>query len=413
MERTILHCDLNNFYASVECAKDPSLRNIPLAIAGNQELRHGIILAKNQLAKQLGIKTGQAIWEAKQICEDLILLPPDFKEYQRCSKMVKEIFTDYTDFIEDFGIDESWLDVTQSKALFGDGKTIAETIQQRIYHEIGLTSSIGVSFNKIFAKLGSDYKKPMGITIITPENYREIVWPLPVEDLLYVGRSTTDKLNQLGIRSIGDLAQFNYGRLKQVLGKWGEYLWRFANGQDHSEVAKQTYLFPIKSIGNGITAPRDIYDIEDFRLIAYVLCESIIARMREQHLAARCISVQFRNINLISFTRQMTFTVPIYTVKRLVDIAVSLCQENYHFQVPLRSMSISVSRLLSRNAYHQLSLFEDIDDTEEEALDVVMEQIRKRFGTFSVRRCSMKSDLELTGFDPFSDHTIHPVNFFR
>ncbi len=413
MERTILHCDLNNFYASVECAKDPSLRNIPLAIAGDQELRHGIILAKNQLAKQLGIKTGQAIWEAKQICEDLILLPPDFKEYQRCSKMVKEIFTDYTDFIEDFGIDESWLDVTQSKALFGDGKTIAETIQQRIYHEIGLTSSIGVSFNKIFAKLGSDYKKPMGITIITPENYREIVWPLPVEDLLYVGRSTTDKLNQLGIRSIGDLAQFNYGRLKQVLGKWGEYLWRFANGQDHSEVAKQTYLFPIKSIGNGITAPRDIYDIEDFRLIAYVLCESIIARMREQHLAARCISVQFRNINLISFTRQMTFTVPIYTVKRLVDIAVSLCQENYHFQVPLRSMSISVSRLLSRNAYHQLSLFEDIDDTEEEALDVVMEQIRKRFGTFSVRRCSMKSDLELTGFDPFSDHTIHPVNFFR
>ena len=404
MERTILHCDLNNFYASVECAKDPSLRNIPLAIAGDQELRHGIILAKNQLAKQLGIKTGQAIWEAKQICEDLILLPPDFKEYQRCSKMVKEIFTDYTDFIEDFGIDESWLDVTQSKALFGDGKTIAETIQQRIYHEIGLTSSIGVSFNKIFAKLGSDYKKPMGITIITPENYREIVWPLPVEDLLYVGRSTTDKLNQLGIRSIGDLAQFNYGRLKQVLGKWGEYLWRFANGQDHSEVAKQTYLFPIKSIGNGITAPRDIYDIEDFRLIAYVLCESIIARMREQHLAARCISVQFRNINLISFTRQMTFTVPIYTVKRLVDIAVSLCQENYHFQVPLRSMSISVSRLLSRNAYHQLSLFEDIDDTEEEALDVVMEQIR---------RCSMKSDLELTGFDPFSDHTIHPVNFFR
>ncbi len=413
MERTILHCDLNNFYASVECAKDPNLRDIPLAIAGNQELRHGIILAKNQLAKQMGIKTGQAIWEAKQICEDLILLPPDFKEYQRCSKMVKEIFTQYTDFIEDFGIDESWLDVTQSKALFGDGKTIAETIQQQIYHEIGLTSSIGVSFNKIFAKLGSDYKKPMGITIITPENYREIVWPLPVEDLLYVGRSTTDKLNQLGIRSIGDLAQFNYGKLKQVLGKWGEYLWRFANGQDHSEVAKQTYLFPIKSIGNGITAPRDIYDIEDFRLIAYVLCESIIARMREQQLAARCISVQFRNINLISFTRQMTFSVPIYTVKRLVDIAVSLCQENYHFQVPLRSISISVSRLLSRNSYHQLSLFEDFDDTEEEALDVVMEQIRKRFGTFSIRRCSMKNDLELTGFDPFSDHTIHPVNFFR
>lgn len=413
MERTILHCDLNNFYASVECAKDPSLRDIPLAIAGNQELRHGIILAKNQLAKEMGIKTGQAIWEAKQICQDLVLLPPDFKEYRRCSKMVKEIFTDYTDLIEDFGIDESWLDVTQSKALFGDGVSIAKAIQKRIYYEIGLTSSIGVSFNKIFAKLGSDYKKPMGLTVITQENYRDIVWPLPVDDLLYVGRSTTDKLHRLGIRTIGDLAQCNYGKLKQILGKWGEYLWQFANGEDHSEVAKQTYIFPIKSIGNGITAPRDIYDIEDFRLIAYVLCESIVARMREQHLAARCISVQFRNTNLISFTRQMTFSVPIYTVKRLVDIAVSLCENNYHFQTPLRSMSISVSRLLSRNAYHQLSLFEDFDDTQEEAVDIVMEQIRRRFGTFSVRRCSMKSDLELTGFDPFLDHTIHPVNFFR
>ncbi len=413
MERTILHCDLNNFYASVECAKDPSLRNIPLAIAGNQELRHGIILAKNQLAKQLGIKTGQAIWEAKQLCEDLTLLPPDFKEYQRCSKMVKEIFTDYTDLIEDFGIDEAWLDVTQSRNLFGDGFTIAETIQQRIYNEIGLTSSIGVSFNKIFAKLGSDYKKPMGITVITKNNYRSIVWPLPVEDLLYVGRSTAGKLHELGIHTIGDLAQFNYSKLSHIFGKWGEYLWRFANGEDQSEVAKQTYIFPIKSIGNGITAPRDIYDIEDFRLIAYVLCESIVARMREQHLAARCVSVQFRNTGLVSFTRQMTFSVPIYTVKRLVDIAVSLCRENYHFQLPLRSISISVSRLLSRSSYHQLSLFEEIDDSKDEIVDVVLEQIRKRFGTFSIRRCSLKSDMELTGFDPFSDHTIHPVNFFR
>lgn len=413
MERAILHCDLNNFYASVECAKDPSLYHVPLAIAGNQKLRHGIILAKNQIAKELGIKTGQAIWEAKQICEDLVLLPPDFKEYQRCSKMVKEIFTDYTDLIEDFGIDEAWLDVTDSKLLFGDGITIAKTIQKRIYSEIGLSSSIGVSFNKIFAKLGSDYKKPMGITVITKENYREVVWPLSASQLLYVGRSTTDKLKELGIHTIGDLAQFNYGKLSHALGKWGEYLWHFANGEDHSEVAKQTYIFPVKSIGNGITAPRDIYDIEDFRLIAYVLCESIIARMRESHLAARCVSIQLRNTNLVSISRQITFSVPIYTVKRLVETAVALCQENYHFKLPLRTVSISVSRLISRNSYHQLSLFEDIDDVEDEAVDVVLEQIRQRFGSFSIRRCSMKRDMELTGFDPFSDHTIHPVNFFR
>jgi len=413
MERTILHCDLNNFYASVECSKYPQLRNVPIAIAGNQELRHGIILAKNQIAKEMGIKTGQAIWEAKEICEDLKLLPPDFKEYRYYSKMVKEIFTDYTDLIEDFGIDEAWLDVTQSKALFGDGFQIAKTIQQRIYYEIGLSSSIGISFNKIFAKLGSDYKKPMGLTLISRDNYQDIVWPLPVEDLLYVGRSTVEKLHHMGIFTIKDLAQYNYGKLRQALGKWGEYLWHFANGEDHSEVAKQTYIFPVKSIGNGITAPRDIYDINDFRLVAYVLCESIIARMREQHLAARCVSVQFRNTKLVSMTRQITFSIPIYTVKRLVEVSVSLCQENYHFHVPLRSMSISVSRLISRNSYHQLSLFDDLDDNEEEAVDIVMERIRKRFGTFAVRRCSMKQDMELTGFDPLSDHTIHPVNFFR
>lgn len=413
MERVILHCDLNNFYASVEASKHPEYRSVPLAVGGNQELRHGIILAKNQIAKQAGVTTGQTIWEARQLCADLIVVPPDFHEYKRYSTMVKEIFTDYTDRIEDFGIDESWLDVSGSLKLFCDGMSIAETIQSRIYHEIGLTSSIGISFNKIFAKLGSDYKKPMGLTLITKENYRDIVWPLPVEDLLYVGRSSAQKLKQMGIETIGELAQSNYGRLSHALGKWGEYLWLFANGEDHSEVAKQTYVFPIKSIGNGITAPRDLYDIDDFRLIAYVLCESIVARMREQQLAARCVSIQLRNTKLVSITRQTTDTIPIFTVKRLVDTAVALCKANYRFTIPLRSISISVSRLLSRHAYHQLSLFDEEEAQSEEALDIVMEQIRKRFGTFSIRRCSMKQDMELTSFDPLGDHTIHPTSFFR
>ena len=286
---------------------------------------------------------------------------------------------------------------------------MASILPKRFNHEF----SIGISFNKIFAKLGSDYKKPMGLTHITRENYRDLVWPLPVEHLLYVGRSTAHKLNQLGIKTIGELAQSNFGRLSQSLGKWGEYLWLFANGEDHSEVAKQTYIFPIKSIGNGITAPRDIYDIEDYRLIAYVLCESIVARMREQQLAARCVSIQLRNTKLVSITRQITYAIPIYTVKRLVDIAVSLCEANYRFVIPLRSVTISVSQLLSRRSYHQLSLFDEEEAQGEEALDIVMEQIRKRFGTFSIRRCSMKQDMELTSFDPLGDHTIHPVNFFR
>lgn len=413
MERSILHCDLNNFYASVECAKSPVLRNKPLAVAGNRELRHGIILAKNQLAKQKGVKTGQTIWEAKQLVKGLVVLPPDFKEYQRYSRRVKEIFTDYTDRIEDFGIDESWLDITESKSLFGSEVEIAKSIQQRIYQEIGLSSSIGVSFNKIFAKLGSDYQKPMGLTIINRENYKQIVWPLSVDQMLYVGKSTTQRLNQMGIHTIGDLALSNYGQVKQALGKWGEYLWLFANGKDQSEVARQTYVFPIKSIGNGITPPRDIKNIEEFRLIAYVLCESIVARMRKQKVAGRCVSVNLRTTSLVSHTRQLTYPVPISTVKRLVAAAVALCEQNYTFQVPLRSVSISVSQLTSKNAPQQLSLFDQLEEQEEEKIDTVMEEVRKRFGTFSIRRCSLKRDLELTSFDPLSDHTIHPVNFFR
>lgn len=413
MERIILHCDLNNFYASVECMKNPSLRQVPVAVAGNSELRHGIILAKNQLAKEKGVITGQAIWEAQQMCSDLVVLPPDFHEYLRYSKMVKEIFSDYTDRIEDYGIDESWLDVTESKTLFGDGEAIAKTIQKRVYQEVGLTCSIGVSFNKIFAKLGSDYKKPMGLTIITKQNYPAIVWPLPVDHLLYVGRATLEKLHYMGIHTIGDLAKSKYGQLQQALGKWGEYLWLFANGKDESSVATSDYRFPIKSIGNGITPPKDIYTIDEFRLIAYVLCESIVQRMREQNVVARCIKIQLRTKNLHTYTRQNTFFQPIYTVNALVTAVVTLCQTHYDFKIPLRSITISVSQLSLRDAPMQLSLFDEEDVKEEEHLDVVMAQIRKRFGNFSVRRCSMKLDLELTMFDPLADHTIHPYTFFR
>lgn len=413
MERVILHCDLNNFYASVECMKDPSLRQVPVAVAGNKELRHGIILAKNDLAKKKGIVTGQAIWEAKEQCAELVVLPPNFQEYLRYSKMVKEIFADYTDRIEDFGIDESWLDVTESTALFGDGVTIAKTIQERVYREVGLTCSIGVSYNKIFAKLGSDYKKPMGLTIITKENFRDIVWPLAVDELLYVGRSTIQKLHYMGIHTIGELAQSNYGKIKQSLGKWGEYLWLFANGKDESSVATSDYRFPIKSIGNGITPPKDIYTLEEFRLIAYVLCESIALRMREQNVAGRCIQIHLRTKTLHSYTRQRTLTHPIYTVSALVKTAVSLCEQHYDFQVPLRSLSISITQLIYRDAPQQLSLFDEEEMQEEEQLDIVMAQIRQRFGNFSIRRCAMKLDLELTMFDPLADHTIHPYSFFR
>lgn len=413
MQRVILHCDLNNFYASVECMKRPNLKDKPVAIAGNKELRHGIILAKNQIAKERGIFTGQTIWEAMQTCPSLCVLPPDFHEYLRYSKIVKGIFHDFTDCVEDFGIDESWLDVSGSQTLFGDGVCIAKQIQNRILQEVGLTVSIGVSYNKIFAKLGSDYKKPNGMTIITKENYKDIVWPLPVSSLLYVGRSTVAKLEKLGIHIIRDLATCNYGRLKQSLGKWGEHLWLFARGEDKSEVAVETYIFPVKSIGNGITPPRDIVSVEEYKLIAYVLCESIIARMREQQVVGRCVSIQLRSSDLHTYTRQKTTTVAMYTVQQICDEAVALCEKHYTFQTPLRSISISISHLSRRQAAQQLSIFDQGTSNDEAAIDEVMQTVRQRFGKFTIRRCAMKLDLELTSFDPLYDHTIHPVNYFR
>lgn len=237
--RTVLHSDLNNFYASVECLKNPRIRNFPVVVVGSIEDRHGIVLAKNMIAKNFGVKTGDVYWQAKQKCGNtLVEVPADFSTYINVSREVRKIYEDYADRIQAYGIDECWLDVTSSVKLFGGGRQIAEIIRERIKTELGLTVSIGVSWNKIFAKLGSDMKKPDAVTEITPENYKQVVWSLPVEDLLYVGRATQQKLNRIGIKTIGDLAQADEQRLINLLGKWGSYLHTFANGKDESPVAK-------------------------------------------------------------------------------------------------------------------------------------------------------------------------------
>ncbi len=262
--RTILHSDLNNFYASVECLRNPAIRNKPVVVVGSKEDRHGIVLAKNMIAKKLGVKTGDVYWEAKQKCGDtLVEVQADFSTYINVSREVRKIYKDYADRIEAYGIDECWLDVSSSLKLFGSGREIAETIRERIKTEIGLTVSIGVSWNKIFAKLGSDMKKPDAVTEITLDNYKTKVWSLPVEDLLYVGRATQQKLNRIGIKTIGDLAQADEQRLISLLGKWGSYLHTFANGKDESPVAKIGEEEAIKSIGNSLTVYRDLVDDED------------------------------------------------------------------------------------------------------------------------------------------------------
>ena len=235
-DRAILHSDCNGFYASVECLHHPEIRNKPVAVSGDAENRHGIILAKNEIAKKYNIKTGEAIWQAKQKCPDLITVPPHFDLYKRFSKMARRIYSEYTDKIEPFGLDEAWLDVTDNKNM--NGKEIALEINRRIKQELGITVSIGVSFNKIFAKFGSDYKKPDAITEITRENYRDIVWNCPAIDLLYVGRATGRKLESIGIYTIGDIATADVTLLRSYLGKWGDLIYGFANGYDSSTVAQ-------------------------------------------------------------------------------------------------------------------------------------------------------------------------------
>ena len=277
--RVILHSDLNAFYASVECLHQLDIRHKPVAVCGNQELRHGIVLAKNQLAKQCGIKTGDAIWQARQKAPGLVLVPPNFPLYMKFSQLVRNLYLQYTPNVESFGLDEAWLDLTQPDMTLEQGHIIAEELRRRVKEEVGLTVSIGISWNKIFAKLGSDYQKPDAVTLITPENYRSLVWPLPASDLLYVGPATSKKLARYGITTIGGIANTRPALLHAWLKKWGLYLHTFANGRDKSPVQPADTIAPIQSIGNSLTTPHDLDSNEDVKLTLYMLSESVAARL--------------------------------------------------------------------------------------------------------------------------------------
>ena len=289
MSRTILHSDMNCFYASVEMLHHPEFSGKPLAVGGDPEARHGIVLTANYIAKKASVKTGMALWQAKQVCPEIIFVPPRMDLYLRFSRMAQEIYSEYTDLREPFGIDESWLDVSASTSIKGDGMKIAQEISNRIKNELGVTVSIGVSWNKIFAKLGSDYKKPDGITAFTKENYKNIVWNLPAGDLLMVGRSTEKTLRKLGIRTIGELAGTEPSILETYLGKMGLILYDFANGWDEAPVCTEGYKAPIKSIGNSTTTPRDLISDLDVKIILMALAESVGARLRENGFQCRTV----------------------------------------------------------------------------------------------------------------------------
>lgn len=410
MSRIILHSDCNCFYASVECALNPALKGKPVAVSGNPEKRHGIILAKSEEAKKFGVKTGEAIWQAKKKCPQLITLPPNFSKYVEYSKSVKEIYYKYTDMVESFGLDEAWLDVTGSTRLFGNGYETAQKIRSRIKKELDITVSIGVSYNKIFAKLGSDYKKPDAVTLINKSNYKHMVWSLPAEDLLYVGSATKKKLNSLGIFTIGQIANTPVDILKKNLGKWGQMLHSFANGNDTSTVALYGETSPVKSIGNSTTSPRDLKDITDVKIIMGVLADSVARRMREQGLSCMLVSITVRDNSLCSFTRQKKLLSYTDITSEILSTALALFKESYSWKKPIRSLGLSVSELTCKDSGTQLSLFEDNKKRlRQESLDKTTDALKNRFGNFIINPAVMLKDTTLSGFNPKADHTIHPV----
>ena len=405
MERTIFHCDLNNFYASVECLHHPEYRNVPMAVGGDVEKRHGIILAKNMLAKKAGIKTGEALWQAKQKCPDLVLVRPNFTQYLRFSKLVRSIYADYSDRIESFGIDEVWMDVTEIVGRYPDARTLADEIRGRIREETGITASIGVSFNKVFAKLGSDYKKPDATTVITRENMKEIVFPLPIEDLLYVGRATTVKMHALGIYTIGDCARYDLDILKRKFGKWGEYIWEFANGFEKSPVLKEGREPTVKSVGNSTTCPRDLKTFDDIRIVCYVLAESVAARLREAGLRCLTVAVSIRDNDLETCVRQTKLPLPSDLSGEIAKAAMKLFRQNVDFSKPLRSIGVKAADLCVGDVPLQLSIFEDQQAREENlALEKTIDDIRRRFGAQSIQRLMMLEDTVLSGFNPKHHH---------
>ena len=408
MERTILHVDCNKFYASVECLYRPEIRNKPVAVGGSTESRHGIILTKNEIASKYGLTVGEPLWKARQKCPDLVIVPPNYPLYLRFSKLCRMVYEDYSEFIEPFGLDESWLDVTGCGY---DGEELAHIIRNRIKTELGITVSVGVSFNKIFAKLGSDYKKPDAVTVITKDNYKNIAWELPVGDLLFVGRSTEKRLRYYGINTIGDLANSDVEMLKKYLGKNGETLWLFANGKDVSRVRHKDETDPVKSVGNSTTTPRDLVDNDDVKTVMRVLCESVSTRLREQGFKGRTVMIWVRDTSLNSFTRQCRLSAPTNVSTEILNAAMKLFYQNYNWNSHIRSLGVSVSDFNSDFA-EQYDFLKTVENREkQEKIEETLDVLKRRFGNYCVQRACQLERRDLSGFNPHDEHIIHPIGY--
>ena len=384
MRRVIFHIDQNCYFASVEMISHPEYRNVPMAVVGDKERRHGIILAKNQLASMAGVKTAEVIWQAQSKCPDLVLAPAHYDKYQFYSRKLREMYLEYTDKVEPFGLDECWLDLTDTIG-DRDPQEVADEIRERVKSEYKLTCSVGVSFNKIFAKLGSDYKKPDATTVITEENFKQIVWPLPCSDLLFVGKSTKERLNKVNIKTIGDLAGSTGEFLNDYLGKNGYQLWLYANGLDDSEVKTADYKRTVKSVGNSTTTSDDMCSLREISSTFLTLSSSVAGRLRRAGLKGKVVQITVRDSALNVYEKQKVLFKDTDSARVIHECAVELFKESYDWHLPVRSIGVRLTDLVSSDAPEQLSLFEEVDRNEkEDRLEKTVDTIRERFGKKSL-----------------------------
>ncbi len=394
MEKVILHCDCNNFFASVEASMFPELNNYAFAVCGDPEYRHGIILAKNEKAKKYGVQTAEPIWKAKSKCKNLVLVKPHYEKYREYSKKIFEIYCRYTDLVEPFGMDECWLDVTGSQKLLGSGEKIANELREVIKREVGVTISVGVSFNKIFAKMGSDYKKPDAVTVITKDNFKALLYPLPAGELFTVGKKASNKLKNVGINTIGDIAEIGEGILENLLGVQGKVIFQYANGYDYSKVNHFQYRDAYKSIGNGMTFKTDLKTWADVRTCVFFLSDKVSARLRKHDVACAGLQVGIRDTSLKTIMRSCSLDSPTDLAYDLAEIALKLIEENVDVEEnPIRALSITGTKLLdSYSLFSQVSFF-DIEEHQkhekEERLELARDKIRKKYGLEKLKRCSL------------------------
>ncbi len=386
-DRIILHCDLNNFFASVSLLSNPTLYDLPVAVCGSVEERHGIVLAKNEEAKRYGVKTAEAVWQAKAKCPNLCILPPDYKKYREYSHRAHEIYSRYTDLIEPFGIDECWLDVTGSTLLFGSGEEIANRIRRDIKGELGITASVGVSFNKVFAKLGSDMKKPDAVTVISRENFKEKVWKLPVSDLLFVGKSTASRLKESGVFTIGDVTRCDPSMLKRLLGKNGDTLRQHALGEDNSPVSPEDAEYIPKSIGRSVTPDHDITDRAEVWRIFLKLSEDISRGLSEKGLYAGGIQIHTRDTTLKVKETARALDCPVNTSLVIAKRGMEIFDAAYEWNLPLRSVGLRAINLKDECFAVQEDFFgERSEEKREELIESSIQNVRERFGNDSLMR---------------------------